>query len=228
MGSVESISRRSGTLAVFALVGLASFVSMFVTTKPIMYGVTAPVNYIAYWHIALAWTGGLALLVTFLASVQFLRTRNRQWNLIAHGAGEGGFIALTATLVMGSIWGSEMWGTYWTWSDVRLVTIFITWLIYLGYHLVFLSTRDGEGRFAAVYGIVGFVTIPLSYLSTRLWNPTFHSPTIGGSTGATVINPVALLLAIGAATILLGYLGSLRLRIHKTRDVVIRQRGGGD
>lgn len=226
MGRLESTSRHSVSLAVIGVLGIASIVAMFGFTTPKMYDVVSPVNFIGYWHIALAWTSGIALLVTFGASAQYLRSRTRFWNLLAHSAGEVGFLFLTGTLIMGSIWGSEMWGTYWSWSDVRLVTLLITWFVYLGYLIVFASTKDSEGRYAAVYGVLGFVTIPLSYLSTRLWNPAFHDPTMGGSTGETIIDPVTLVLSILAMMALFTYLSSLRLRLHQTRDEVLQRTGG--
>lgn len=225
MGRIERISERSGALAAVGALGVGSLVAMFGFTTPTMYDVTAPVNFIGYWHIALAWTSGIALLVTFAASAQYLRTRTRFWNLLAHSAGEVGFLFLTGTLVMGSIWGSEMWGTYWSWSDVRLVTLLIAWFVYLGYLVVFASTKDSEGRYAAVYGVLGFVTIPLSYLSTRLWKPAFHSPTMGGTTGETIIDPVTLVVSIIAIMALFAYLSSLRLRLHRTRDTILRETG---
>ncbi|MFQ3293773.1 MAG: heme exporter protein C, partial [Natrialbaceae archaeon] len=226
MGVIERVSQSRLVLSGVGAFGVASFVGMFALTEPIMYGANTPVNYISYWHIALAWTSGVALLVTFGASIQYLRTRTRYWNLVAHGSGEVGFVFLTGTLVMGSIWASEMWGTYWSWADVRLVTLFVTWLVYLGYLLVFQSTRGTEDRYAAVYGAVGFVTIPVSYLSTRLWNPTFHAPTIGGSTGETILDPVTLLFAIAAAMLLFGVLASLRIRVHHARDTLVRMGEG--
>lgn len=222
----EQASEWRPSPLIVGVLAIASFIGMFVTTRPVMYGVETPVNFIAYWHIGLAWTSGLALLGTFLASIQYLRTRVRTWNLLAHSIGESGFVFLSATLAMGSIWGSEMWGTYWSWADVRLVTLFVTWLVYLGYLLVFASTRDSADRYSAVYGVVGFVTIPISYLSTRLWNPTFHAPTMGGSTGETVIDPTTLVLAILATMALLVLIASLRLRTHVARDTVLRRTGG--
>lgn len=226
MGALKTI-RDSAVLPAGALLfGLASFVAMFVYTTPRMYGVVTPINYIGYWHIALAWISGVALLVTFGASGWYLHTRTRRFNLLAHSAGESGFVLLTGTLVMGSIWGSEMWGTYWSWGDVRLVTLFVTWLVYLGYLLVFAATRDSEDRFAAAYGVLGFVTIPVSYVSTRLWNPAFHDPTVGAESSGTVIEPVALVLAIVAVSLLFVSLAAVRYRLHRVRDTVIRATGG--
>lgn len=225
MGRIELISESTGGLGVIGALGLASLVAMFGFTEPTMYDVTTPVNFIGYWHIALAWTSAIALLVTFGASAQYLRTRTRFWNLLGHSAGEVGFLFLTGTLIMGSIWGSEMWGTYWSWGDVRLVTLLITWFVYLGYLVVFASTKDSEGRYAAVYGVLGFVTIPLSYFSTRLWSPAFHDPTIGGTTGETIIDPVTLLVSILAIMTLFAFLCSVRLRLHRARDEILQKTG---
>lgn len=212
--------------ALLAVFGLASITLIFGFTSSQMYGIESPANLIAYWHIALAWTAGVALFVTFLASVNYLRVRARFWNLLGAASGEIGFLMLTSAIVMGSLWGSEIWGVYWSWGDVRMVTMFIAWFVYAGYLVVFNSTKDSEGRYAATYGVLGFVTIPLSYLSTRLWQPELHNPTIGGSGSAgTVIEPTTLVVSIVAITLLYGLFVSVRVRLLELRDVVIRETG---
>lgn len=212
---------RPVVLAMVLVTGLGSIVSIFGYTSPVIYGVEAPINLLSYWHIALAWAGSLALFVTFLASVQFLRVRDRSWNLLAGASAESGLLMLTATIGMGSLWGSEIWGVYWSWGDVRLVTIFVAWFVYVGYLVVFASTVDGEQRYAAIYGIVGFATIPLSYLSTRLWNPELHAPTIDASSGPGVIEPVPLVLSIAAFTLLYVYLVTFRTDLFRMRDAIV-------
>ncbi len=211
-------------LGLLAVLGLASIVLIFGFTSSMMYGVESAANLVAYWHIGLAWTAGIALFVTFVGSVQYLRVRQRYWNLLAAASGEIGFLMLTAAIVMGSLWASEIWGVYWSWGDVRLVTMFIAWFVYAGYLVVFNSTIDSEGRYAATYGVLGFVTIPLSFLSTRLWQPQLHNPTIGGPGGEqSVIDPMVLVLSIVAITLLYGVIVSLRLRVFELRDIVIRE-----
>lgn len=212
--------------ALLAVTGLTSITLIFGFTSSQMYGIESPANLIAYWHIALAWTAGVALFVTFLASVNYLRVRARFWNLLGAASGEIGFLMLTSAIVMGSLWGSEIWGVYWSWGDVRMVTMFIAWFVYAGYLVVFNSTKDSEGRYAATYGVLGFVTIPLSYLSTRLWQPELHNPTIGGSGSAgTVIEPTTLVVSIVAIMLLYGLFVSVRVRLLELRDVVIRETG---
>ncbi|HKL29432.1 MAG TPA: cytochrome c biogenesis protein CcsA [Natrialbaceae archaeon] len=217
------VRQSVGVPALVALAGIGSLVAIALYAPTRMYGVESPANLIAYWHIALAWTAGVAFLVTTLASVQFLRKRERSWNLLAGASAEVGFLMLTATLVMGSLWARVIWGVYWSWSDVRLVTLFIAWFVYAGYLVVFSSTLDSEERFAAVYAILGFVTVPLSYLSTRLWQPELHTPTIGGG-GESAIDPGVLVLSILAITLLYAFLASVRVGVLECRDEVVRQR----
>jgi heme exporter protein C len=191
-----------------------------------MYGVENATNLVAYWHIALAWTAGVALFVTFLGSVQYLRHRTRFWNLLAGGSAEIGFLMMAAATVMGSLWGKAVWGTYWEFTDVRMTTMFITLFVFAGYLVVFNSTLDSEGRYTATYGVVGFVTVPITYLSTRLWSAGLHDPTInpdGGSGGGFPFDPVAFGLSIVAITALYVVLVSLRLRILELRDLVISE-----
>jgi heme exporter protein C len=223
MHVTRRVRQSVGVPALIALAGIGSLVAIALYAPTRMYGVASPANLIAYWHIALAWTAGVAFLVTTLASVQFLRKRERSWNLLAGASAEVGFLMLTATLVMGSLWAHVIWGVYWSWSDVRLVTLFIAWFVYAGYLIVFSSTRDSEERFAAIYAILGFVTVPLSYLSTRLWQPELHTPTIRGG-GESAIDPAVLVLSILAITLLYAFLASVRVGVLECRDEVVRQR----
>jgi heme exporter protein C len=225
---MRSAPRRFDTdrfLVAIALAGIASLTLVFTVAPTTLYGVSTPANLIAYWHIALAWTAGVALLVTFLGSVQYLRTRRRFWNLLAAGSGEVGFVMLTVAMVMGSLWGSVIWGVYWSWGDVRMVTLFIAWFVYAGYLVVFHSTKHGEGKYAAVYGVLGFLTVPLSFVSVRLWQPELHNPTLGntGSTGS--IDGGILVASILAIGLLYAGLLSLRLRLFEFEDAIVQLTG---
>ena len=88
-------------------------------------------------------------------------------------------------IVTGSIWARPIWNTWWTW-DPRLVTATIMELLYFAY----LMLRQGienplqRARFGAVYAILGFVSVPISFMSIRIWR-TIHPVVIGsGSTEA--------------------------------------------
>ena len=201
------------------LFGVLSFALVFGTASKTMYGIEHGGNLLAYWHIALAWVAASALGTTFVGSVLYLRYRGRFWSRLAHSAGELGFLFATLALVLGSAWGKVIWNSWWEWTDVRLVTFLIVWFIYAGYLVVASSTDPETGdRYAAVYGVVGFVTVPISYASTRLWTPTFHETTIGNPQVSANIDPTTLLVTVVAATFLYVYLLGVRIQVHEVED----------
>lgn len=216
---VKSRGVEWGTL----VAGVASMVLVFGRASDTMYGIEHGANLLAYWHIALAWVAASALGTTFIGSALYLRYRGRFWNRLAHSAGEIGFVFATLTLLLGSMWGKVVWNSWWEWTDVRLVTFLVVWFIYAGYLVVYSATERGSDEvYAAVYGVVGFVTVPISYLSTRLWTPTFHETTVGNPQVSANIDPLALVTSLVAATFLYLYLVGLRIELHELEDRVIR------
>ncbi|SEF98487.1 cytochrome c biogenesis protein CcsA [Halobellus limi] len=205
--------------------GLLSMVLVFGFASDTMYGIEHGANLLAYWHISLAWVAAAALGSTFVGSALYLRYRGPFWSRLAHSSGELGFLFATLTLLLGSAWGRVIWNSWWEWTDVRLVTFLIVWFIYAGYLVVHSATDAQSGdRYAAVYGVVGFVTVPLSYASTRLWTPTFHETTIGNSGVSANIDPLTLVVTLVAATFLYLYLVGIRIRIHELEQDVRRAR----
>ena len=55
-------------------------------------------------------------------------------------------------VITGSIWAKASWGTWWVWSDPRLVTFVIVLLLYAAY-FVLRSSAEGErqARYSAIY-----------------------------------------------------------------------------
>jgi heme exporter protein C len=74
-----------------------------------------------------------------------------------------------------------VWNTWWTW-DPRLVTASVMELIYVAYLLLRQGIEDPDrrARFGSVYGIVGFISVPLTFLSIRIFR-TIHPVVIGSS-----------------------------------------------
>ncbi len=218
-------------LGAFTLVtGLASIGLIFGVASDDMYGIAHPINLIAYWHVPLAIVGGLALTVTFLGCVLYLLTSTRFWERLAYGSAELGFIFATLTLITGSVWGRIIWNTWWDWSDIRLVTFLFVWFVYAGYLIIYsgAGSTDRVSRLASVYGIVGFITVPISYASTRLWAVSLHSPSIGNPDAeAAITGEVLLISTIAILGLYLFLLGS-RIRLqeidHRLSRLKNRQR----
>jgi heme exporter protein C len=132
------------------------------------------VQRIMYVHISVAWLGLLGLVVAAGTGMLYLLRRDMEWDDWSHASAELGWLACSLTLVTGSLWASEAWGTWWTW-DPRLTAAFVLWLIYSGYLMVRSSQEDVQrrARLAAVVSIVGVLDVPLVVLATR-WFRGMH------------------------------------------------------
>ena len=189
----------------FALTAIA----LIVSTYMIFFLAPIPVNpmeaagesknfKIFYFHVPIASTAYLAFTIVFVSSIMYLRTKREKWDIIAVSASEIGVIFAFLTLITGSIWAKSAWGEYWVSWDVRLNTSLVLFLIYVSYLMVRKSIDEPEkrARLSAVFGIFGFISVPLSFLSIRLWNratvhPVVIGPGGGGITGDTVIGTVS-------------------------------------
>ena len=90
---------------------------------------------IVYVHVAVAWFGLAGLLLAAAAGLGYLVRRELAWDQWAQAGAELGWLCSSLTLITGSLWAHEAWGTWWTW-DPRLTTAFILWAIYSAYLLV--------------------------------------------------------------------------------------------
>jgi heme exporter protein C len=184
------------------------------------------VQRLMYVHVPAAWLAYLAFAVVFVASIAYLRTGKSRWDRLGAASAEVGVLFTGLTIVLGSLWGKPVWGTWWTW-DPRLTTTAIMFLIYLGY-LAVRKLSDNprrRGRWAAVVGIVGFADIPVVQLSVEWWRSLHQGPTIrliGKSTiGGSML--AALLVAVAAFTVLYLYLLTLRLRVGRLEERAVAE-----
>jgi heme exporter protein C len=164
---------------------------------------SAPVaQKIFYFHMPSAWVSYLAFLVTLVSSALYLKSRDAKYDRWALSAAELGVLFATIAILTGPIWAKQEWGVYWRWSDTKLVTTFILWLVYIGYLMLRASVSDPgtRSRVSAVYGIVGFVTVPMSLLSARIAPllRSSHPEVIASNTGG--LSPEAG-LTIGVALV---------------------------
>jgi heme exporter protein C len=95
-----------------------------------------------------------------------------------------------------------VWGVWWTW-DARLTTSLVLWLVYVAYLLVRGFTNDPErgARFSSVIGIIGFIDVPIVFLTVNLWR-TQHPTAIVFTGGLTASMLYTLLVSVAAFTVL--------------------------
>ena len=162
-------------LSVVLFIGALGMVFIYAPLEEVM-------NYVQkifYFHISNAWVGMLGFIVSAAAGIIYLVTKNLKWDIVERAAVEISLVFFLIAIVTGSIWAKPSWGTYWTW-DARLTTAAILEMIYLAYLLLRQGIEDPErrARFSAVYTLIGALSVPVSFLSIRIWQ-TIHPAVIG-------------------------------------------------
>ena len=148
--------------------------------------VMGDVQRVFYFHVASGWVGALAFLEAAVAGVVYLMRGDRRWDAIGLGSVEIGIVFTLATVISGSVWARPIWNTWWTW-DPRLVTTSVMGLVYIAYLLLRQGIEDPDrrARFAAVYAIIGVLSVPLTFLSIRIFR-TIHPVVVGSSDPAAL------------------------------------------
>jgi len=141
--------------------------------------VMGDVQRVFYFHVAAGWVGMLSFLVAAVAGIFYLLRGDRRWDIAGLAAVEIGIVFILINIVTGSIWARPIWNTWWTW-DPRLTTATVMELIYLAYLMLRQGIEDPDrrARFGSVYAIVGFLSVPLTFFSARLFR-TIHPVVIG-------------------------------------------------
>jgi heme exporter protein C len=168
-------------LSVLLFLAALGMVFLFAPIEAVM----GYVQKIFYFHISNAWVGMLGFLVAAVSGVIYLVKKDLKWDIVEFSAVEISLVFFLIAIVSGSIWAKPTWGTYWTW-DARLTTAAILEMIYLAYLLLRQGIDDPErrARFSAVYTLIGAVSVPITFLSIRIWQ-TIHPVVIGlGSSDA--------------------------------------------
>jgi heme exporter protein C len=163
----------------------------------------------------------LAFGVTMVASIAYLVTTQRSWDSVAVSSAEIGIVFTLAATASGSLWAKPAWNTWWTW-DPRLTTYTILCLLYVAYFMLRSAMEDParRARFAAVYGIFAFLSVPITFMSIRWWR-TIHpvltdSKNFGLSRGMLPV----FFISLAAFTMFYFVLLAYRVRLERTREQV--------
>ena len=178
---------------------------------------------IFYFHVSMAWVGFLAFFWVLVGSVGYLWKRSQKMDRLAYSSAEIGVVFTTLMLITGVLWAKPAWGVWWTW-DPKLTTSLILWLLYVAYLMLrAYSPRGDQGaRFAAVLGIIGFVDVPIIYLSVVWWR-TVHPPVILGPVAEGSLEPsmrMVLMACTVAFTLLFAYLLMDRQALRRSEEEV--------
>ncbi len=174
------LSRTIRILNIISMIALAIALGMVFFYAPVE-RTMGNVQRIFYFHVGAAWVGSLAFMVAMVCGILFLRRPDKKWDTMALASVEIGLVFISMAIVSGSVWGKPAWNTWWLWSP-RLTTVTIMWLAYAAYFMLRGAIEDEErrARFSAVYVIVSFVTVILTFASIRILRD-IHPVVFGGA-----------------------------------------------
>ena len=202
-----------------ALVALGVAGGLWITPPDYLQGQTVRILYI---HVPAAWLGMAGWGALAAASISQIVWRHPLAAIAGRAVAVPGATFAGLCLATGSIWGRPTWGTWWEW-DGRLTSMLILFFLYLGYIGLAAAERErgGEGRMAALFGLVGAVNLPIIHYSVLWWRTLHQGPSIslagGSSIAPELLWPLPLTL-IGFTAIFAGVtLMRMRTELAQTK-----------
>lgn len=191
------------------------------------------VQRIFYFHVPVAITSMIAFGVACVAGLLYLRSRRPVFDDVGAAAIALGLVMAALTVFSGSVWAKGAWGTWWQWGDPRLVTYAIVVLLYAAY-FVFRSSLEGErrARYSAIYAVVGFASVPLSFYSVRIAQSFVH-PVVFTQDGADLPDSMLIWFVVAQIGTITLFITLLKLELlqrrteHALEDLKLRLEARG-
>ncbi len=185
---------------------------LFITPPDYLQGDSARILYI---HVPTAWLGMAGWGAIAAASISQLVWRHPLAVIAGRAAAVPGALFAFLCLATGSMWGRPTWGTWWEW-DGRLTSMLVLFFLYLGYIALANAERErgGEGRIAALFGIVGAVNLPIIHFSVLWWRTLHQGESISLSGGSKIAGALLwpLPLTLLGFTLLFAAVTLMRMR----------------
>jgi heme exporter protein C len=180
---------------------------------------------IFYIHVPSAWVAFLAFGLVAVASGVFLWLRDPRLDRFAESSAEVGVVFTSVVLITGPLWAKPIWGAYWAWWDVRLVSTLFLWFIYVAYIVLrgAIDSPEMRARYSAVLGILGALLIPFIHLSVYLFATMHPMPIVGKPSAPSLPGEMLLTLFISLSSFTLLYFAFVRARYRYAveRDAAI-------
>ena len=128
-------------------------------------------------HVAVAGTSLAFFPLMAVAGTITLVWKMKLADMVAKNAAALGAWFSFITLATGSLWGSVMWGTWWEWTDARLVSMLFQFFLLLGVVSLrsALEDPDKAAKACALLSIVGCINVVIIKYSVEWWN-VLHQP----------------------------------------------------
>jgi len=164
------------------------FAGLTLTPPDYLQGETVRILYI---HVPSAWLGMAGWSGIAAASVAQLVWRHPLAAVAGRAIAPAGATFAAICLATGSIWGRPTWGTWWEW-DGRLTSMLILFFLYLGYIALASAEKErgGEGRLAALFGLVGAINLPVIHYSVLWWRTLHQGQSLSLGGGSKIDNAI--------------------------------------
>jgi len=191
---------------------------LLVTPPDYLQGETVRILYI---HVPAAWLGMAGWGAIAAASISQVVWRHPLGAIAGRAVAVPGATFAGLCLATGSIWGRPTWGTWWEW-DGRLTSMLVLFFLYLGYIGLAAAERErgGEGRMAALFGLVGAINLPIIHYSVLWWRTLHQGQSISISGGSSIAPELLwpLPLTMIGFTALFAAVALMRMRTELARN----------
>ena len=192
---------------------------------------------IIYAHVPMVVLAQSAYMMLGAAGIVLLVWRMKMADVAMVAIVPVGMAVTALGLFSGAVWGRPTWGTYWEWTDARLVSTLILLFLYIGLYALreAIPRAESAGRACAVLAIVGLVNIPIIKYSVEWWTTLHQGATFTVTRMSMPIEMAApLIINVLGAYCLFGHLVLLNMRteiLRRERDTQwvssLREAAGG-
>ena len=183
LGSPPFVYRLAGKVAPWlgavtcVLLAVGSYWGLVVAPPDRVQGEVYRVLFI---HPQIAYVSVMAYVVMAIAAGIGFVWRIKLAYAVAATAAPIGASFTACALATGAIWGRPTWGTYWQWTDPRIMSETLLLFLFLGYLALraAFEDRDKADRVSAILAVVGVVDVPIIHYSVIWWNSLHQGPSI--------------------------------------------------
>ncbi|HJN02410.1 MAG: cytochrome c biogenesis protein CcsA [Nitrospinota bacterium] len=215
----KSISKLDSSKARLCLIGFALLFISVALYMALIWSPDAkgePATYrIIYFHVAAAFMSYVGFFITFAGSILYLWKRDLRFDRWAKVGADLGVHFCALMIITGMIWGKQRWGAWWIWEP-RLTLALVLLVIYVGYLILrhVMENPVTTARYASVYGIIGFIDVPLVHYSIKLWGKIMHPVVTDGGKNSGLAPEMMLTLEVSIIAFLIVFAAMYIIRLH--------------
>lgn len=218
MPELTNINKYAYILAIVLVIdAIISSYAVLKAPYPAFVNLGSPAAYLnIYIHVPVAMNSYVFYTGAFIAAILYLAKREERYDKYVYAFTLVATLYAAYTLVSGSIWAHESWGSYWNW-DPRETGVLLLFLSYLVYFALRSSIVDPDRKpvVSSTYAIAAYAMVPISYAAPRIASSSLH-PTMTLLQGFMEQPEVRAILYTKIILVLL--IGLLAVKLYVDKD----------